>query len=103
MFKPTAPLQRNLRRLALTTKMAGKDYYKGTRSGSMGDHTKHGRYLINWNKVRTYRVPEDLSRCTLTPFVATRVERAKGKFTGTRGPIDGAAYLERWKMENGRD
>ena len=41
------------RRLALTTK-SGHNYYKGTRTGSMGDHTKHGGFRIDWDKVRTY-------------------------------------------------
>ena len=58
MFTPTASLGRALRRLALTTKQAGKDYYKGTGSGSMGRHTKFGGYRIDWSKVRTYRVPD---------------------------------------------
>jgi large subunit ribosomal protein L41 len=58
MFTPTAPLGRALRRLALTTKGAGKDYYKGTGSGSMGSHTKYGGYRIDWSKVRTYKVPD---------------------------------------------
>ena len=58
MFTPTAPLGRALRRLALTTKQAGKDYYKGTGSGSMGSHTKWGGYKIDWSKVRTYVVPD---------------------------------------------
>jgi large subunit ribosomal protein L41 len=58
MFTPTASLGRALRRLALTTKQAGKDYYKGTGSGSMGRHTKFGDYRIDWSKVRTYVVPD---------------------------------------------
>jgi large subunit ribosomal protein L41 len=57
VFTPTASLGRALRRLALTTKQAGKDYYKGTGSGSMGRHTKYGGYRIDWDKVRTYKVP----------------------------------------------
>ena len=57
MFKPTAPLFRRIRRLALTTKQTGKGFYKGTGSGSMGRHTKHGGYIIEYEKVRTYVVP----------------------------------------------
>jgi hypothetical protein len=30
----------------------------GTGSGAMGRHTKRGGYLIDWNKVRTYVVPD---------------------------------------------
>lgn len=61
MFKPTAPLFKRLRRLQLTTKQAGHDFYRGTRTGSMGQHTKWGGYTINWMKVRTYVVPQDLA------------------------------------------
>ena len=39
----------------------------------------------------------------LTPFVTTRVDPMSGDFKGTNGPMDGNAYLERWKMENGED
>lgn len=60
MFKPTKVLLRSLRRLALTTKQVNGGFYKGTGSGSMGRHTKHGGYIIEWAKVRTYVVPEDL-------------------------------------------
>ncbi len=62
MFKPTQPLFRRLRRLALTTKQVNGGYYKGTGSGSMGWHTKHGGYIIDWRKVRTYVVPENLEK-----------------------------------------
>lgn len=60
MVKPTQPLYRKLQRLALTTKQVNGGYYKGTGSGSMGRHTKHGGYVIEWQKVRTYVVPADL-------------------------------------------
>lgn len=59
-MQPTAPLFRRLRRLALTTKMVNGGYYKGTGSGSMGRHTKHGGYVLDYQKVRTYVVPKDL-------------------------------------------
>lgn len=59
-MQPTAPLFRRLRRLALTTKQVNGGYYKGTGSGSMGRHTKHGGYIIDYKKVRTYVVPADL-------------------------------------------
>lgn len=47
-------------RLRLTTKQVNGGYYKGTRSGSMGYFAKNGSYVIDWKKVRTYVVPEDL-------------------------------------------
>lgn len=37
--------------------MVGKGFYKGNRTGSMGRHTKHGGFVIDWKKVRTYVVP----------------------------------------------
>jgi hypothetical protein len=55
---PTQPLFRTIRRLALNTKQAGKDFYKGNRTGSMGSHTKWGGYLIDYKKVRTYVCPD---------------------------------------------
>lgn len=55
---PTAALLRPLRRLPLNTKQAGKDFYKGNRTGSMGRHTKHGGYIIEFEKVRTYVCPD---------------------------------------------
>ena len=55
---PTAPLFRSIRRLALNTKQAGKDYYKGNRTGSMGRHTKWGGYIVDYKKVRTYVCPD---------------------------------------------
>lgn len=66
----TAPLFRRLRRLALTTKMVNGGYYKGTGSGSMGEHTKHGGYNINYAKVRTYVVPEGLRDFKVGPIIS---------------------------------
>merc|ERR1712187_851622 len=66
MFKPSQPM---LARLRLTTKQVNGGYYKGTRSGSMGYFAKNGSYVIDWKKVRTYVVPENLKEFKLTPFV----------------------------------
>ena len=55
---PTAPLCRAIRRLPLNTKQAGKDFYKGNRTGSMGRHTKWGGYVVDFKKVRTYVCPD---------------------------------------------
>ena len=62
-MKPSSPLFRALRRLALTTKQVNKGFYKGNRTGSMGRHTRHGGYIIDPRKVRTYVVPERLADC----------------------------------------
>ncbi|KAL8971932.1 MAG: hypothetical protein Q9183_000819 [Haloplaca sp. 2 TL-2023] len=103
-MQPTAPLFRRLRRLALTTKQVNGGYYKGTGSGSMGRHTKHGGYIIDNKKVRTYVVPKDLKSFKLTPFVTKNMEMSKGDFEGDpQGGLSGARYLERWKRENGTD
>ena len=55
------------RHLALTTKDVNKGFYKGNRTGSMGRHTKYGGYIIEWDKVRTYVVPENLAKCKVRP------------------------------------
>jgi large subunit ribosomal protein L41 len=57
MFKPTPALQGNLRRLPLTTKQAGREYYKGNRVGSMGTIDKHGKFHPDFTKLRTYVYP----------------------------------------------
>ncbi|KAI9825394.1 MAG: hypothetical protein M1832_001124 [Thelocarpon impressellum] len=104
MFKPTPILFRRLRRLALTTKQVNGGYYKGTGSGSMGRHTKHGGYIIDWNKVRTYVVPTGLKDFTLTPFVTRKMKPTRGRFEGDpKGALSGLRYLARWKEENGED
>lgn len=114
-MKPTQPLLRRIRRLALTTKQVNGGYYKGTGSGSMGSHTKHGGYVIDQNKVRTYVVPPDLDQfkvcrfgfgeieadntgdAQLTPFVTKNMEPLKGTFKRTRGPFSGEKYIENWR------
>jgi hypothetical protein len=66
-MQPTAPLLRQIRRLALTTKQGPHNYYKGNRTGAMGRHTKYGGYKIDWSKVRTYVCP-DLSGFHVRPL-----------------------------------
>jgi hypothetical protein len=60
IMKPTQALFKRVARHALSTKQTNKGYYKGTGSGSMGRHTQHGGYVIEWEKVRTYVVPKNL-------------------------------------------
>lgn len=57
MFKPTPSLQKMLRRLPLSPKQAGKEYYKGNRVGSMGTINKYGNFTPDWSKIRTYVYP----------------------------------------------
>ena len=42
------------------TSKQGHNYYKGNRVGALGRHTKRGKYLIDYNRVRTYAVPKSL-------------------------------------------
>lgn len=53
------------RRLGLTTKH-GHNFYKGTRTGATGQHTKHGGYVVDWAKVRTYPRPTMMDACQVT-------------------------------------
>ena len=57
MFKATPSLQKMLRRLPLSPKQAGKEYYKGNRVGSMGTIDRHGKFVPDWSKVRTFVYP----------------------------------------------
>ena len=126
-MKPTAALYSRLRRLPLTTKQVNKGFYKGTGTGAMGRHTKHGGYIIEWHKVRTYVVPEKLQDCKvwahflfpvcfgpqrtyeqtrlsqLTPFVTKKMRPTKGRFEGdAKGGLSGEWYLAQWKQKNGK-
>ncbi|WPH00354.1 hypothetical protein R9X50_00318000 [Acrodontium crateriforme] len=99
-MQPSPVLQRSIRRLALTTKQGPHNYYKGNRTGAMGEHTKWGGYKVDFNKVRTYVCP-DLSDFLLTPFVVTKLKTPKDDFkaTETGVPTDGKEYLKRWKED----
>ncbi|OBZ89676.1 54S ribosomal protein L27, mitochondrial [Choanephora cucurbitarum] len=70
MFGVVKSIPRGASRLQLTAKK-GHNYYKGTRSGAMGRHTKNGGYLVDWNKVRTFVVP-DLENFSLGPYVSRK-------------------------------
>ncbi|KAK9767957.1 60S ribosomal protein L27, mitochondrial [Basidiobolus ranarum] len=73
MFGVVRAICRGARRDPMTSKR-GHNYYKGKGSGAMGRHTKHGGYLIDYNKVRTYVVP-DLADCQFKPYVSHRTEK----------------------------
>lgn len=58
-MRPTQALSvGKYRHLKMTTKDVGRGFYKGNRTGAMGRHTKYGTYVIMWDKVRTYVVPD---------------------------------------------
>ncbi|KAK9772929.1 putative Ribosomal protein [Seiridium cardinale] len=101
-FKPRLTFTRKFRKLPLTTKDMNKGFYKGTRTGTVGRHTKFGGYVIEWDRVRTYVVPEGLDSFKLSPFVTNKIERTRGQYQGS-GPNDPSLYIERWKDENGLD
>ena len=75
-MQPTAPLQRAIRRLALTTKQGPHNFYKGHGTGAMGSHTKYGGYRIDWKKVRTYVCPDllDFNVCFTLPALLPESE-----------------------------
>ncbi|OAX78382.1 hypothetical protein ACJ72_07314 [Emergomyces africanus] len=108
MFKPTSSLNARLR---LTTKQVNGGYYKGNRTGNVGYFgKKKGTYFIDWRKVRTYVVPEELDTFKLTPFVTKRMEPTRTQYTKTimigerevevpRG-MNGKDYLDDWYANN---
>ncbi|KAJ5106447.1 hypothetical protein N7456_003122 [Penicillium angulare] len=110
MVKPSAPM---MARLRLTTKATNKGYYKGTRTGSMGQFVKQGNYVINWEKVRTYVVPEDLASFRLTPFVSRKVEPKRdqyfkeinrnGRTVTVVDSLKGQDYLNIWGDKNAEE
>lgn len=77
-MRPTQFLQvGRYRHARLTTKDVGKGFYKGNRTGSMGRHTKYGGYVIEWEKVRTYVVP-DLKNFKVWEELVRRFRRFHG-------------------------
>ena len=76
----------------------------------MGRHTKHGGFVVEWTKVRTFVVPE-LEGFHMTPFVSKRIEKPKRQFAPEDGgkdgdwklgPLSGKRWVEAWK-QNGKD
>jgi hypothetical protein len=60
-MRPTQQLLNGkYRHLRLTTKDINKGYYKGNRTGTIGTHTKHGGFIVDYSRVRTYVVPQGL-------------------------------------------
>ncbi|PYH93886.1 hypothetical protein BO71DRAFT_441400 [Aspergillus ellipticus CBS 707.79] len=110
MFKPSQPM---MARLRLTTKQVNGGYYKGNRSGSMGYFAKNGSYVIDWKKVRTYAVPENLDTFKLTPFVTKRMAPTRSKYTKEiekdgrpitlERALEAKDYLDLWAADNGQE
>lgn len=70
------------KRHPLYSKLGNKNFYKGTRSSGVGSLTKHGKYIVNWEKVRTYVVPAELATSELKPFVSVDVPQILQKTPG---------------------
>ncbi|ORX82492.1 hypothetical protein K493DRAFT_361433 [Basidiobolus meristosporus CBS 931.73] len=82
MFGVVRAICRGARRDPMTSKRGHKllqsvliERIVGKGSGAMGRHTKHGGYIIDYNKVRTYVVP-DLTDCQFKPYVSHRTRRS---------------------------
>jgi large subunit ribosomal protein L41 len=58
-MRSTQPLLK-FRHLKLTTKDVNKGFYKGNRTGTVGRHTKHGGFIVDYTRVRTFVVPPNL-------------------------------------------
>ncbi|KAF1969515.1 hypothetical protein BU23DRAFT_424677, partial [Bimuria novae-zelandiae CBS 107.79] len=107
-MKPTQSLQKTLRRLPLSTKQAGKEYYKGNRVGNLGTIDKYGRFHPDYSKIRTFVYPQKgIRNFELTPFVSSRtpknLQRRVDEWETVPKAITGEAYLEEWKNRGGSD
>lgn len=45
----------------------------------MGEHTKHGKYLVDPEKIRQFIVPTDLMNSPLKPYVSHKTPKIKGE------------------------
>lgn len=85
------------KRHALTTKQGNKNFYKGTRSSGVGRHTNKNRYIINWEKVRTFVVPT-VFNTSLKPLVSPNAVQIVNDFKGyAKGPQDSALFFDKLK------
>ncbi|KAK2074668.1 hypothetical protein P8C59_008856 [Phyllachora maydis] len=79
----------------MSTTSHQRGFYKGTRTGTVGRHTKYGGFIIDFSRVRTYVCPS-LENFKLTPFVTEKKERKFGYYGGDpQGPRSPQLYLER--------
>lgn len=84
------------KRLPLSTKQGNKNFYKGTRSSGIGHISDKGKYTINYNRVRTFVTPEDMST-PLKALVSKSVPVPKNTFKGYTGATDGRLWLDKVK------
>lgn len=93
-----ASIDKGTRRWQLTTKDGKRDMYKGTGSSGVGRWSRKGRYLIAWNKVRTYVVPRGLEATDLKPLVCVTAPPICHTFKGyDKGAVDGKLYVQKIK------
>ncbi|CUM66262.1 uncharacterized protein PRCAT00003923001 [Priceomyces carsonii] len=78
---------RGSKRHQLTTKQGNKHFYKGTGSSGYGKLNKNGSFVMNWSKVRTYVVPQDLNVSNLKPLVSPNVPQIEQKYVGYKDGI----------------
>lgn len=93
------------KRLPLSTKQGNKNFYKGTRSSGIGHMDNHGRYTIDYKRVRTFVVPDTLDECVLKPLVSSQASSPRNSFQGYKlGASDGKLYLDKVKefIETGK-
>lgn len=74
--------KRGSKRHPLTSKQGNKDFYKGTRSSGIGFLDKHAKYIVNWDRVRTYVVPADLNSTPLKALVSGNCPQLIQRFEG---------------------
>ncbi|KAF2130334.1 hypothetical protein P153DRAFT_365948 [Dothidotthia symphoricarpi CBS 119687] len=108
MFRATPSLQKTLRRLPLSPKQAGVEYYKGNRVGNLGSIDEYGNFAPDWAKIRTYVYPLHGTKNTeLTPFVGLSIETTRrsdmGESENYPKRFTGEDYLRAWKTAGGHD
>lgn len=80
------------KRHPLTSKQGRKGFYKGTGSSGYGKNDKNGIYRMNWNKVRTYYVPQGLEQTNLKGLVSANTPQIKQKYIGYQDEIKDGLY-----------
>ena len=62
------------KRLPLTTKQAGKGYYKGNRARKEGHITRKGRFILDPRRCTELVLP-DFTNCTLQAYIGPGAKR----------------------------
>lgn len=83
------------KRWPLPTKRGNKNYYRGMRAGGVGRVTHKQRFLVSWEKVRTYVVPPGVDASPLRPLVDPTALNVANEFKGYDGPSDPRLYARK--------